>query len=306
MATGVTVFRLPFGSDQPAAAYAATPPMLDYRLSGQSAASYLRDLADRVASLPDQTGTGDFSYVRMRSWLLVPTVDETTRTGSAAVAPVLTESWVTSDGSGRLVRQPGEPIPQTGAVALPPGSTVAKATASSDNAAGAPNVSTGPVLDPLVNLASLPTDPAGLALRLDAMPPSKTAGAVRSEVPPAAWRLGQLRGIWSSQPVPPQTQATFLRLLADMPTLTDEGVVTDRAGRQGHAVAIETQEGQARVRQVVILDPVTGTALGYEKILLTEQGREQWSPFARLHLPAVVQYDAYLAAGHVTTMEVQL
>jgi hypothetical protein len=82
-------------------------------------------------------------------------------------------------------------------------------------------------------------------------------------------------------------------------------IVTDRVGRSGHAVAIETQEGQARVRQVVILDPSTGAALGYEKILLTEQGREQWSPFARLRLPAVVQYEAYFAAGRVSNMEVR-
>jgi len=305
-ASGVAVFRLPFGSGQEAAAYAATPPMLDYRPSGQSAAGFLRDLAVRVARMPDRTGSGDFSYVRMQAWLLGPTVDATTRTGSAAVASVKSESWVTGDGTGRLVRQPGELIPQAGPVALPSGGTVAEATPGNDASPGAPSVSVGQVLDPLVDLASLPTDPVGLAQRLDRLPPTKTSGDVKSEMPSATWRLGQLRGIWSSQPVPPRTRASFLRLLADMPAVTDEGAVNDRAGRRGHAVAIQTQEGQARVRQVVILDPSTGEVLGYEKILLTEQGREQWSPFARLHLPAVVEYDAYFAAGRVSSMKVHL
>jgi len=306
VASGVAVFRLPFGLGQEAAAYAATPPMLDYRPSGESAASFLRELADRVAILPDRTGSGDFSYVRMQAWSLGPTVDATTRTGSAAVASVKSESWVTADGSGRLVRQPGQLIPQADPVALPSDGTVAEATPDNDASPGAPSVSVGQVLDPLVDLASLPTDPVGLARRLDALPPSKTSGDAQSEVPSTTWRLGQLRGIWSSQPVPPRTRASFLQLLADMPTLTDEGPVTDRVGRPGHAVAIETEEGPARVRQVVILDPSTGTVLGYEKILLTERGREQWSPFARLHLPAVVQYDAYFDAGHVSSMKAHL
>jgi hypothetical protein len=306
IASGVAVFRLPFGPGQEAVAYAATPPMLDYRPSGQAAAGFLRDLADRVAGMPDRTGSGDFSYIRMQSWLLVPTVDATTRTGGAAVASVQSESWVTADGSGRLVRQPGPLIPQADQVTLPPGSTVAEATPDGAASPGAQSVSDGQVLDPLVDLASLPTDSVGLARRLDALPPSKTSGDARSEVPSTAWRLGQLRGIWSSQPVPSRTQAAFLRLLADTPMLTDEGTVTDRVGRPGHAVAFDSQEGNARVRQVVILDPSTGATLGFEKILLTEQGREQWSPFARLHLPAVVQYDAYFAAGRVPSVEVHL
>lgn len=289
-ALAVLVTQLP-GGHGTGAAYAATPPMLRYHAAGKPAAKVLDDLAARITGQPDTTGTGDVRYVRVRRWLLVPTLDADRGTGGAAVTADLIETWLAGDGAGQVLRTPGGVRAEGTGQALPPGSKAAEATAETGS---------GRFTEVPLDLAALPQDPVALANWLDQRPDTKATGSRPSSV--AARRIGGLRAVWDQQPVPPEVQARFLRVLADTPGLVDEGTVTDRAGRSGRAVAVEADEGAARVRHVLILDPGTGAPLGYEKILLTERGQEQWTPLQPVRVPAVVEYVAYLAAARVATV----
>ena len=155
---------------------------------------------------------------------------------------------------------------------------------------------TAPV--PPVRLAGLSTNPTALSRQLAAL----ARAADNATKPSSQPTYNEIEAIWAQQPVPPKLQAAFLRVLATIPNLRDLGSTTDRVGRPGRAVGFDTTSDGAVTRQIIILDPSTGAPLGEEQILLSDPHHmSQWSVIP-IHVPAVVDYTAYLASAHVPTV----
>jgi hypothetical protein len=262
-------------------AYAATPTMLDYHPSTQSAAEFLRDLAARISTHPEQVvGSGDFWYVRTQRWALFPVMGD--HGASAQVTPELTEIWFAADGSTR---------------------TLFSLRGGHDG-----NAQVTPGMAEIWDAAH---GSSRTLLQVGAPMPSGKVRVVERDRLRAEGDLGfkprpqRMLAIWGGNPISPAKRAKFLRALADTPGLTNEGPVIDRAGRNGHAFAFDTAQGPARVRYVVILTPDTGVMLGYERILLTGRGQADGQadqvPSQSVHGPVVVEYVTYLAAARVAT-----
>lgn len=102
-------------------------------------------------------------------------------------------------------------------------------------------------------------------------------------------------GLALLQPVPPRAESAILRVLARSPGLIDSGEVTDRAGRRGVAVSLDSAYTGLPTRYTLIFDPGTGGLLGEEESLLGNPGRLGVGP------TAVIAYTAFLSSGYVAT-----
>lgn len=65
-------------------------------------------------------------------------------------------------------------------------------------------------------------------------------------------------------PVTPRVRAAAYRMLAALPGVTSLGKVTDQRGRSGVAIAVTRQGDFAKAQTRLIVDPVSGQALGSE------------------------------------------
>jgi hypothetical protein len=93
-----------------------------------------------------------------------------------------------------------------------------------------------------------------------------------------------------SQALIPAQRAALLRALAELPGLTYDGEVTDRAGRVGQAFSSESDSGGLPSRYTIIVDPDTGTILGQEQTLTETPGK------LNVPIPSVISYTVYLSA----------
>jgi len=225
---------------------------------------------------------GEWRWVQSRA---KATVDPHGRTMSTGVVPDVTQTWLGPDGTGRTVTKAGATEPKG-----------TKKLGSHDGVAEAQGAPAAHV--PPVRLAGLSTNPTVLARQLAAL----ARAADNATKPSSQPTYNEIQAIWAQQPVPPKLQAAFLRVLATIPNLRDLGSTTDRVGRPGRAVGFDTTSDGAVTRQIIILDPSTGAPLGEEQILLSDPHHmSQWSVIP-IHVPAVVDYTAYLASAHVPTV----
>jgi hypothetical protein len=97
------------------------------------------------------------------------------------------------------------------------------------------------------------------------------------------------------QPIPPKAQAAILLVLGRSPGLIDSGEVTDRAGRAGIAVSLDSAYSGLPTRYTLIFDPHNGGLLGEEETLLGNPGKLNVRP------RSVIAYTAYLASAYVTS-----
>jgi hypothetical protein len=98
-----------------------------------------------------------------------------------------------------------------------------------------------------------PTDPARLA---------KTLGIGTEAQHGMQSIFLAVRDLYSIYAVPQQTRAQVLRILADLPGISWRGAVTDRAGRAGVAISVDT----ATTREILIFDPKTGALLAWDEV----------------------------------------
>lgn len=235
---GVVTGRLSppwMGSD---VAFAATPTPLDYvPVAGIEDTSLLNDIAGRVDNLPDDIGSGPFSYVALQSWHLWTRIDGEQVTSE--VIPERRRTWLGIDGSGRIVSAFGND--------------------------GAEHTETfGPgQLTPMWPMGSLSADEAELADQLAVGHPATNGPAER---------LVAIQDAYRQMPLPPQVRAAILRYLADTPGLAFAGRVTDRVGRQGVAFSVDSDYSGLPTRYTVIIDPDDGRLLGAEEMLTTTAG----------------------------------
>jgi hypothetical protein len=241
--------------------FQATPRPLVYTApassSGQAVLLSLAAAAARAPEVP-HTGRARYAYVERETWHVVP--DARGHPISRHVLPSVTQSWLAPDGSGRVVTTTrGQREPTTSDVTLH---------------AGPP-------------LPRLSTNEAVLAHRL-------APGDLGSAVP--ARQFAAITDLTAAQPVPPHVQAAILRLLARIGTLVDAGAVTDRDGRRGVAVRLDSAYTGVMIGDTLIFDPRTGSLLEADQTLIGK-------PPKNLDVPtgAVIAYTTILASGYAAT-----
>jgi hypothetical protein len=147
------------------------------------------------------------------------------------VLPTVTESWLKSDGTGRVL------------------SITRKAKGSSIDDV---RIQAG---EPLLALSAEET---GLASRLAVGHPIADASA--SE-------FVALADLASRQPISPPVEAATLRVLARVTGLINSGTVIDRGGRAGVAVSLISAYAGVMTSYTLIFDPGTGKLLEAEQTL---------------------------------------
>lgn len=243
-------------------ALAATPPPLTYQPlpPGTDPLAVLDQIAQATATLPDDTGTGRYAHLTSRGWHLWTSVAGQRVTSQ--VVPQLSESWFSADGAGRTlttVEQPGK-RPHREDERYEPGQL-----------AGTPD------------LRARPSDDRLLAEQLERGHPVHNGPAER---------LVAIKDTYRQVPVRPAVRAALLRYLADTPTLTATGTVTDRAGRDGLAVSLESDYSGLPTRYTLIIDPDTGRLLASEDTLTTTPGA------LNVAIPSVIGYTTFLTAQY--------
>jgi len=255
------------------AAHAATPDRLVVVASVAAAGlpadgdaeSVLNAIATRAAVLPDDTGSGRYARMDSESWALWTRVDGERVTSE--VVPVRTTVWTAADGSGRLVSRrdgPGRDADSTD-----------KTLAAGERHFMWP-------------LGSLSTDEAELAHQLEESHPVGNGPAER---------LVAVTDLVREQPLAPQVRAAVLRYLARTPGLTVDGIVTDRAGRRGLAVHLDTTMSGLPERRTLIIDPDDGRVLGAETLLTKSAGALEVS------VPSVISYTTFRSARYTDDLK---
>lgn len=97
----------------------------------------------------------------------------------------------------------------------------------------------------------------------------------------------------AEQPLAPQVRAAVLRYLARTPGIAVGGVVSDRAGRRGVALHLDTTMSGLPERRTLIVDPDDGRILGNEATLTRDPGK------LNVPIPTVVAYNVFRDARYV-------
>jgi hypothetical protein len=109
------------------------------------------------------------------------------------------------------------------------------------------------------------------------------------------WEFVDLARLTRSRPVPGAAQAVLLRILSTMPDVVNQGSTTDRAGRIGAAVSLDSSYSGEPITYTLIFDPATGALLEADETL---SDRPQ-------HLDAlkgsVVAFTTFLRSGYVAS-----
>jgi hypothetical protein len=241
-----------------AKSYAATPRPLVYGAalppSGDAVLLALSAAAARQPA-PAPSGRTQYAYVRREWWRLA--ARRSGKPPPAKVLPTVTQSWTAPDGAGRILR-----------ITAHPG---ASRTEDATVAAGHP-------------LPGLSTRPAVLVGRFGFGYPTST---------PPAGEFVRFADLADSQPVPPAVEATILRLLARIPDVVNSGTVTDRAGRPGVAVSLQSDYTGTEILYTLIFATATGQILEADETLTGDPGA--------LDVPqgSVIAYTTFLASSRV-------
>jgi hypothetical protein len=236
-------------------ALAATPPPLHFTPAGADAPSgrtLLLHLAGIAARQPAaKPASGRYAYVKTIGWYV--TLGQ--GPGAGQVFPQTSQSWLRPNGSGRVINVTGS---------------------GSDRSVDELHVGPGP------QLFQLATTAAGVARQL-------TVGHPVSDGPQE--RLVAFADTASQQPIGPAAEAAILRLIARIPHLVNRGTVTDRAGRPGVAVSLDSP--RLGNEYTLILSRRTGQLLGVEQTALRNTAKGE------IRRGAVVAYTTFITAGYV-------
>ncbi|WP_173084539.1 CU044_5270 family protein [Phytohabitans rumicis] len=215
------------------------PVAVQYALDPPSAGDGLRRLADGISAAPYDGKSGRYTYIHTVGWNAV--IDAEPGGDSQVIYPQDKQRWYLADGSGRITvtplapvypnersrqywqRHEADPTPGVQHDDLPAG-----------KAGPRQPLSTG--ADRLAKRLSMGADPQSVFLAV--------------------------RDVYSYYAVPQEARARILHILADVPGVSWRGTVTDRAGRPGQAVSVDT----ATTRELLIFDPETGALLAWEQV----------------------------------------
>ena len=263
---------------QPQPAYAATPAILSYGppASTEPANGRLRHLAAVAAAQPaPERPSGTVEYLESANWFLNSSI--TGGRTTSAVVPQQWRSWRTDEDAGRRVKKELSPTFRSDADRREwrrRGGRVDSSQEVRDYAAGEFHSGWK---------GAVPTDVAGLREWL-------TAGTSEREAP--VQYLEDVAELAGMRLLAPAQRAAVLRLLADLPGITVTGTVTDRAGRPGEAFSITSSAHGLPAQYTLIVDPRSGSLLGYEAVLTETAGK------LNVIIPAVITYRSYLVAEY--------
>ena len=247
------------------------------------AAEALRSAARIAESQPSRkmASADVYSYTKVNGASLVTVGDGT---GYSALVPVVIETWVALDGSGRRVSSIGLPVllgrrdrDKWQAAGRPP---LGEAEAS--------DVSFGPGKLSEAEVEALPTDPERL---FEAIKERATA----TDTPVSAEMLVVVADLLSSPAAAPELRAGLYRVAAEIPGIELIGRTTDPVGRQGIAVAITSDYSGALSRRELIFSPHDARLLAEREILLEQV------PWLDADPPTTISYSAYLESGFVAS-----
>jgi len=129
----------------------------------------------------------------------------------------------------------------------------------------------------LSDLARLPADPAALRARLAELHRQGDPAATDAPKDLDPW-LFQAASSLLNAPVPPEVRSAALRLLADLPGVTNAGGATDPLGRTGVAIAeTSTDPLSGTVQRQLVIDPATGRLLATQTIVQRPGTAEPWA-----------------------------
>lgn len=235
------------------------PSRFEFNTQPPAAREFLRALADRVTAGPaDAPACGQYTFVHLWAWAADTTVGGD---GTGRSDTVLFEyfRWRAADGSGRerTLRYP---------TAKPDPKTTPTITIQNQPAGSLPGA-----ID-----AALSPDPAILASQFNDIQPRAMGDQAL---------LRATADVYGWQHPTRQVRVAILTILRDS-AVRWRGTSTDRAGRRGVAVSVDSNRGTTR--DVLIIDPGTGRPLAYEQVTLANPGRLA-GPF-----PHVQDYQLYL------------
>jgi hypothetical protein len=109
------------------------------------------------------------------------------------------------------------------------------------------------------------------------------------------WEFADLAGLARSQPIPGADEAVLLRQLATIPGIVNDGTTTDRAGRAGDAVSLDSSYSGEPITYTLIFAPATGALLESDETLA--------GPPHRLNAlkGSVVAFTTILSSGYVSS-----
>lgn len=190
-----------------------------------------------------------------------------------AVAPQVISTWRASDGSGKVVTVSLDRL----AVDDRPDAHALMTAAAQ---AGGESQTFGPGELAAVVDGAIPQDVDGLAAALYAHQPREKGGqsAVRA-----------VADLYRTTSVDRQTRITALKFLASTNGVLLRGEVTDRLGRSGLAVSVDSTDGSTR--DLLVFDQSSGWLLAYESMLLKKPAK------LPVKAPAVFSYLLYLEQG---------
>ncbi|MEV4004080.1 CU044_5270 family protein [Actinomadura sp. NPDC049753] len=82
------------------------------------------------------------------------------------------------------------------------------------------------------------------------------------------WLYTVARGLVMDMPVKPAVRAAAFRMLAGLPAVRSLGKVTDPQGRTGNAIALDEKTPQGVIREQMIIDLASGTALASMNVMV--------------------------------------
>ena len=269
---------------QPVAA-ADTPAVLDYEFASATSIAYasgedpraeLLALSSAAANQRPDPSDGRVQHIVTDNWFA--SFDDNLAT--AAVIPQINETWLSPNGSLRLVERRGTPLAADGRGLPTDGSWDNQPSATDETHPAGSNDAD------LVH--ELPAAPDGVRDQLlnQRGCEDRQRGLTRSFC-----LQQQIVDLHRNYVVAPKIHSNMWRMLADEDGFRLLGKVKDRAGREGIGISL-ISDGEPGYRNVLIISPDTGELLGSEEILI------KTFPNVDLRAPAITSFTAFLESGY--------
>jgi hypothetical protein len=142
---------------------------------------------------------------------------------------------------------------------------------------------------PMTSISGLPLKPTALFRVLATAGDGRTAARMSSQVD-VGRALENLMIYLQYSPPTPALLSSAYRMLAMIPGVSDAGRVTDRAGREGVAIAVPVGGPGYEHSYRIIVNPGSGQLLGAEDIQIDPSG-------VRIPTPFVFHYVVFVRPG---------
>ena len=249
--------------------------LLDRRAA--TAEELLREAAVTAAAAQPAPERGPYVYMKTVSDQL--TTSDAGGAPWSVILPVVEETWIAPDGSGRIRSVIGKPR------------FLGPRDRQRWEAAGSPEFPAGVSDKPFSSgelvyedASSLPNDPVALRAKLSSQ--------VASEGVPTNvgvfLRVGLLLGRADASP---ELRAALFRVASTLPGIDAVAARTDPLGRDGVGVRMRYMESGARISVVLVFDPRTSRVLSQEQFLLSPAAWVDAIPGTRVSFVAFVASD---------------